>query len=79
MKLIRIAGDESEVQDNDQFYKTGLEVGLSPGDAGGPQADFFERFLKNHSEVNDDRIRTVRYRFVLQQYCLQTSTITNAQ
>lgn len=50
-------------QEAEEFYKTAHEVELSPGDAGGPQAHFFERFLKNNSDVNDERIRTVRYRF----------------
>ncbi|XP_022669728.1 ribonuclease P protein subunit p29-like isoform X3 [Varroa destructor] len=54
------ASSSSTSQHAEQYYKTAHEVGLNPGDAGGPQAHFFERFLKANSDVKDETIQTVR-------------------
>ncbi|OQR74602.1 ribonuclease P protein subunit p29-like [Tropilaelaps mercedesae] len=51
-------------EDAEQFYKTAHEVGLNPGDAGGPQAHYFERYLKTNSNVKDETIRTVRHGYL---------------
>lgn len=42
-----------------------MEVGLNAGDAGGAQADFFERFLRKHSDnIKDDTITSVKRGYI---------------